>query len=50
MSKEQRKKLRDEYVGWGGSEKKAMSSNFYLNILGGISLLAIVCKLGGILP
>lgn len=50
MSKEQRAKLRAEYEGWGGNENKALSSNYFLNIMIFISVLAVLLKLTGILP
>jgi hypothetical protein len=31
MSKEQKAKLRAEYIGLGGAENKAMPSNLFLN-------------------
>ena len=43
-------KLRDECVGLGGTPSKPMPSNLFLNIILGISALAILCKVGGILP
>ena len=42
-------RLRDEYVGLGGTPSKPMPSNLFLNIILGISALAVLCKLGGIL-
>ena len=38
-----------EYVGLGGTPSKPMPSNLFLNIILGISALAVLCKLGGIL-
>ena len=49
MSKEQREKLRQEYLGLGGSASSAMSTNWFLNICVGISVLAVLTKLTGAL-
>ena len=49
MSKEQREKLRQEYLGLGGSAGTAMSTNWFLNICVGISVLAVLTKLTGAL-
>ena len=49
MSKEQRDKLRKEYLGFGGSAGTAMSTNWFLNICVGISVLAVLTKLTGAL-
>ena len=38
----------DEYVGVGGTPNKPMPSNLFLNIILGISALAVLCKLGGV--
>ena len=43
-------RLRDEYVGFGGSPNKPMPSNLFLNICIIISLVAITAKLGGVIP
>jgi L-ascorbate peroxidase len=43
-------RLRDEYVGLGGTPSKPMPANLFLNIILFISTLAILCKVGGILP
>jgi hypothetical protein len=41
-------KMLNEYVGVGGTPNKPMPSNLFLNIILGISALAVLCKLGGI--
>ena len=38
----------NEYVGVGGTPNKPMPSNLFLNIILGISALAVLCKLGGV--
>eukprot|EP00230_Micromonas_polaris_P007931 CAMPEP_0117642188 /NCGR_PEP_ID=MMETSP0802-20121206/9736_1 /TAXON_ID=38833 /ORGANISM="Micromonas sp., Strain CCMP2099" /LENGTH=182 /DNA_ID=CAMNT_0005447189 /DNA_START=38 /DNA_END=583 /DNA_ORIENTATION=+ len=40
-------KMLNEYVGVGGTPNKPMPSNLFLNIILGISALAVLCKLGG---
>mmetsp|Transcript_1090 Transcript_1090/g.2540 ORF Transcript_1090/g.2540 Transcript_1090/m.2540 type:complete len:134 (-) Transcript_1090:95-496(-) len=47
MSEEQKKKLKAEYLSFGGSTNTAMGSNYYLWIIGIISLLAVLSKLTG---
>lgn len=49
VSEAMKARLRDEYVGLGGTPSKPMPSNLFLNIILGISALAVLCKLGGIL-
>ena len=41
-------KMLNEYVGVGGTPSKPMPSNLFLNIILGISALAVLCKLGGV--
>jgi hypothetical protein len=48
MSMAQKKKLRDEYVGFGGSPNTAMP-NYFLNIILVISALAVASWLTGAL-
>lgn len=47
LSKEMKQRLRQEYVGLGGAEGKAMNSNYFLWIIGIISVLAVASKLTG---
>ena len=47
MSKEQKKKLRDEYLGLGGSANTKMSANYFLWISGFIATCAVLSKLIG---
>ncbi|EFN57572.1 hypothetical protein CHLNCDRAFT_143228 [Chlorella variabilis] len=47
MSPEMKERLRREYYGLGGSPNKAMGSNYFLYIILGISLLAVLSKLTG---
>lgn len=49
MSKEQQKRLREEYLGWGGSADKPMSNNYFLIIILVISFLAILSNALGYL-
>ena len=44
-----KKKIRDEYLGFGGSPDQAMKGNPFLNIMIGISVLALLAKLTGAL-
>uniref|UniRef100_A0A061R3C7 Uncharacterized protein n=1 Tax=Tetraselmis sp. GSL018 TaxID=582737 RepID=A0A061R3C7_9CHLO len=43
MSEEQKKKLRDEYIGFGGSPNQPMAGNYFLNIVLIVGALAILC-------
>ena len=47
MSKEMKARLRQEYVGFGGSESKAMGSNYFLVIAVVVAVLAVMSKLIG---
>ncbi|WIA34722.1 hypothetical protein OEZ86_013033 [Tetradesmus obliquus] len=47
ISKEMKQRLRQEYYGLGGSESKAMDSNYFLWIIVVISVLAVLSKLTG---
>ena len=47
MSDAYKKKLRDEYVSFGGSPNTAMGSNYFLWIILGISVLAVLSWLTG---
>ncbi|QDZ17939.1 hypothetical protein HOP50_01g04450 [Chloropicon primus] len=47
MSEAQKKKLRDEYLAFGGSANTAMGANYYLYIIVIISALAVAAKLSG---
>merc|ERR1712178_182470 len=49
MSKEQQAKLRNEYLGRGGSTNQKMGQNWFLNIILFVSLLAVLTKLTGAL-
>ena len=49
VSEAMKKKLRDEYVGLGGTPSKPMPSNLFLNICLFISAIAIMAKLSGVL-
>ena len=49
MSKAQMEKLRQEYLGLGGSAKTPMGSNYFLNICVAITVLAVLTKLTGAL-
>jgi|TARA_B100000767_G_scaffold194474_1_gene181493 hypothetical protein len=44
-----KKKLLGETVGLGGTPSKPMPSNLFLNIILGISAIAILVKLSGVL-
>lgn len=46
---EQQKKLRDEYLSFGGSANTAMGANYFLYIILGISFLAVLSWLTGAL-
>lgn len=41
------KKLRDEYLGFGGSPNTPMGANYFLYIILGISFLAVLSWLSG---
>jgi len=47
MSPEMQKKLRDEYLGFGGSANTAMGANYFLYIILGVSFLAVLSWLAG---
>mmetsp|Transcript_33903 Transcript_33903/g.85812 ORF Transcript_33903/g.85812 Transcript_33903/m.85812 type:complete len:127 (-) Transcript_33903:316-696(-) len=47
LSKEMKKRLRQEYTGFGGAENSAMSSNYFLWIIVFISALAVASKITG---
>lgn len=47
MPKEQKKKLRDEYVGLGGSVGTPMSSNYFLNIIILVTVLVLLSYFTG---
>mmetsp|Transcript_15988 Transcript_15988/g.34552 ORF Transcript_15988/g.34552 Transcript_15988/m.34552 type:complete len:133 (-) Transcript_15988:313-711(-) len=47
LSKEMKERLRQEYVGFGGSENTAMSNNYFLWIIVVIGSLAILSALTG---
>eukprot|EP00897_Mesotaenium_endlicherianum_P008365 jgi/Mesen1/7557/ME000392S06823 len=47
LSPEMKAKLRAEYLAIGGSPESALQSNYFLNIIIGISILAILTKLAG---
>jgi hypothetical protein len=49
MSDAQKKKLREEYLSFGGSANTAMGGNYYLYIIVAISALAVAAKLTGAL-
>lgn len=42
-----KQKIRAEYLAVGGSANKPLSSNYFLNIIIGISVIAILTKLAG---
>ena len=44
---EMQKKLRDEYLGFGGSPNTPMGANYFLYIILGISFLAVLSWLSG---
>ena len=44
---EMQKKLRDEYLGLGGSPNTPMGANYFLYIILGISFLAVLSWLSG---
>ena len=46
-SQEMQKKLRDEYLGLGGSPNTPMGANYFLYIILGISFLAVLSWLSG---
>jgi L-ascorbate peroxidase len=47
MSDAYKKKLRDEYLGLGGSPNTAMGANYFLWIIVGVSVLAVATWLTG---
>lgn len=47
MSKEMKARLRQEYIGFGGAENKAMSSNYFLWIAVVVAVLAVMSKMIG---
>ena len=47
MPKEQKRKLRDEYVGLGGSAGTPMSSNYFLNIIIFVTVLVLLSYFTG---
>ncbi|KAF5830046.1 hypothetical protein DUNSADRAFT_15087 [Dunaliella salina] len=49
LSPEMKKRLKDEYVGLGGTPNRAMGNNYFLWIIVGISALAVASKLTGAL-
>ncbi|KAI7839357.1 hypothetical protein COHA_006882 [Chlorella ohadii] len=49
MSPEMKARLRKEYYGLGGAPNQKMGSNYFLWIILGISLLAVLSKLTGAL-
>jgi len=46
-AQEMQKKLRDEYLGFGGSPNTPMGANYFLYIILGISFLAVLSWLSG---
>ncbi|CAI5508851.1 unnamed protein product [Closterium sp. Naga37s-1] len=47
MSSAMKKKLRDEYIGLGGSPDRPLQTNYFLYIMIGVAVLAILTKLTG---
>lgn len=47
LSDTMKKKIRAEYLAVGGAANKPLSSNYFLNIIIGISVIAILTKLAG---
>ncbi|KAI3438845.1 hypothetical protein D9Q98_001262 [Chlorella vulgaris] len=47
MSPEMKKRLKQEYLGLGGSPNTAMGGNYFLYIILAISVLAVLSKLTG---
>ena len=46
-AQEMQKKLRDEYLGFGGSPNTPMGANYFLYIILGVSFLAVLSWLSG---
>jgi len=47
LSPEMKKKLRQEYTGWGGAENKPMQNNYFLVVILVIAGLAVASHLIG---
>ena len=47
LSDTMKEKIRAEYLAVGGAANKPLSSNYFLNIIIGISVIAILTKLAG---